>query len=138
MSERANIVVVGIDGSVDSNAALKWAEHYAISTGASLRLVATWMWPQTYGAPLAFDNFQPDELTHTVLEKATTELTIPAERVETICRQGGAGPILVAESEDAELLVVGSHGHSVVTTVLIGSVSAYCVHHASCPVVVVR
>jgi nucleotide-binding universal stress UspA family protein len=52
--------------------------------------------------------------------------------------QGGAGLVLVDLSRDADLLVVGCRGHSEFTEALIGSVSQRCVHHASCPVVVIR
>ncbi|RCW39632.1 universal stress protein family protein [Halopolyspora algeriensis] len=41
-------------------------------------------------------------------------------------------------SEDADLLVVGNRGHGTFTRALLGSVSQYCMHHAPCPVVVVR
>lgn len=138
MSEHSNVVVVGVDGSADSMAALKWAENYATLTGARLRLVTTWMWPQTYGAPLVFDNYSPDNEALSMIEKARAELTLPAKQVEIVCREGGAGPVLVAESAGAALLAVGSHGHGAVSSILLGSVSNYCVHHADCPVVVVR
>ncbi|HWC33521.1 MAG TPA: universal stress protein [Mycobacteriales bacterium] len=138
MSDRSNVIVVGVDGSEDSMAAVKWADHYAASTGGRLCLVTTWMWPNTYGAPLVFDGFNPDAEALTILEKAKAELTVPATAVETVCREGGAGPVLVAESKNTALLVVGSHGHGAISGVLLGSVSNYCVHHASCPVVIVR
>lgn len=138
MQEQTGVVVVGVDGSADSMAALKWAENYAKATDSTLRLVTTWMWPMTYGAPIAYDGYLPDNDALAVIEKAKAELTLPAGRVETVCREGSAGPILVAESRDTALLVVGSHGHSMIGTVLLGSVSNHCVHHAACPVVVVR
>lgn len=55
-------------------------------------------------------------------------------------RMGPAGGVLVRESADADLLVVGSHGlgHGQLPGWHLGSVAAYCVHHAKCPTVVVR
>jgi nucleotide-binding universal stress UspA family protein len=137
MSERAN-VVVGVDGSADSIAALRWAEAYADATGATLRLVTSWAWPVSYGAPLYIEGYNPEADAEKTLATVSAEVAIPSDRLQTSCRQGQAGPVLVAESEGAALLVVGSHGHSAVTSVLLGSASNYCVHHASCSVAVVR
>jgi nucleotide-binding universal stress UspA family protein len=58
--------------------------------------------------------------------------------IRRILVEGDARDVLFKASEDAALLVVGSRGHSRIVEAILGSVSAYCVHHASCPVVVVR
>ncbi len=50
----------------------------------------------------------------------------------------GSGILSVAESESADLIIVGSHGRGTVGRYFLGSVSDYIVHHASCPVLVVR
>jgi nucleotide-binding universal stress UspA family protein len=73
-----------------------------------------------------------------VVEKARADLTLPDGRVEVHVEEGAAGPVLVSESAGAQALVVGSQGHRAVSTLLLGSVSAYCLHRAGCPVVVVR
>jgi nucleotide-binding universal stress UspA family protein len=52
--------------------------------------------------------------------------------------QGHPAAVLLAKAEEAQLLVVGSRGRSGVKPLLLGSVSSACVHHASCPVAVVR
>ncbi|HEX7495505.1 MAG TPA: universal stress protein, partial [Candidatus Limnocylindrales bacterium] len=54
--------------------------------------------------------------------------------------EGEAGDAIVAaaDAENADLIVVGSHGRSGVSRFLIGSVSDYVVRHAHCPVMVVR
>jgi len=52
--------------------------------------------------------------------------------------QGGAGQVLVDAAEGAELLVVGCRGHGGLAEALLGSVSQHCVHHAPCPVVIIR
>ena len=52
--------------------------------------------------------------------------------------EGYPGQILVEASEGADLLVVGSRGHAGFADALLGSVSTYCVHHAHCPVTVIR
>jgi nucleotide-binding universal stress UspA family protein len=52
--------------------------------------------------------------------------------------QGHPAIALVAASERAQLLVVGSRGHGAFAGMLLGSVSQHCVQHAHCPVVVIR
>lgn len=136
--DQLGFVVVGVDGSPDSVEAVKWADRYAAATGATLRLVTSWQWAMAYGAPMMFEGYHPDADAREVIEKAKTNLTLPSERVETRVPEGSAGPVLVAESEGAQALVVGSHGHSAISKLLLGSVSAHCVHHATCPLVVVR
>ena len=61
----------------------------------------------------------------------STSVTLRAER-------GHPAAVLVAASSDAGLLVLGSHGHGGFAASLLGSVSQQCIHHAHCPVVVVR
>jgi nucleotide-binding universal stress UspA family protein len=132
------LVVVGVDDSADSMAALRWADRYCQATGASLRVVVAWQWAVAYGYPMTFEGYNPAADAARVAEKAVTELSLPRERVTTVVPEGGAGEELVKASDDADLLVVGSHGHRAVASVLIGSVSNYCVHHAKVPVIVVR
>lgn len=56
----------------------------------------------------------------------------------TLADEQKPAPFLVERSQDAELLVVGSRGRGSVGSMLLGSVSTHCVHHASCPVVVIK
>jgi nucleotide-binding universal stress UspA family protein len=46
--------------------------------------------------------------------------------------------VLIGESKEADLLVIGHRGHGAFAGMLVGSVSIHCVTHASCPVVVIR
>jgi nucleotide-binding universal stress UspA family protein len=138
-SPRTPVVIVGVDGSDDSVAAVRWAQQYAVSTGATIRLVTAWEWPQLYGAAFAsYDGFNPADDARAVAEKAAAELSIPGDRVNISVVEGLAREVLVSAAEGGDLLVVGSHGHTTVGGLLLGSVSAYCVHHATAPVVVVR
>jgi nucleotide-binding universal stress UspA family protein len=131
------VVVVGVDGSANADAAVQWAQRYAESTGARLRLVVAWEWPLSYGYPMTFEGFDPQTDACRVAEKAAADLTLPADRIETSVQEGSAGEVLVHAGNDADLLVVGRRGHHGVAG-LLGSVSAHCVHHATTPVVVVR
>lgn len=137
-AEAAARVVVGIDGSPDSHKALAWACEYAQAVGAELELVGTWVGRVSYGLPPLMMTFDPEEDIRAELEKAMAAVTLPHERVTSSAVKGGAGQVLVSRAREAALLVVGSRGLGGVTGALLGSVSTYCVHHATVPVVVVR
>jgi nucleotide-binding universal stress UspA family protein len=131
-------VVVGVDGSADGDVALRWAEEFATATGADIVLVTVWHWPTSYGVPMAWEGFDPAADAQKVAEKAAAQLGLPQDRVHVRVESGAAGDVLVRYSTDATALVVGTRGHGALTGSLLGSVSSYCVHHAKCPVVVVR
>ena len=61
-----------------------------------------------------------------------------AAGIEQRVVEGTASAVLVDESQQADLLVVGSRGHGGFAQLLLGSVSQQCAHHAACPVVIVR
>jgi len=130
-------VVVGVDGSPGGSRAVAWAAEYARTVGARLTLVTAWHWP-SYGAPYAVEDWTPSDDADRILEKAVAELSLPSRRVKTRSVQGPAGQALVDAAEHADLLVVGTRGHGGLASAVLGSVSTHCVHHARCPVVVVR
>lgn len=138
MTEHRENVVVGIDGSECSLKALAWAAKYAASTGADLTLVTAWHWPMSYGAPLAYDGFDPSEDARKTVEAAAADVHLATGRVTTLVEQGPAGNILTDASKSASLLVVGTRGHGTLAGALLGSTSTFCIHHAQCPVVVIR
>ena len=132
------VIVVGVDGSAGSDTALRWAEDYAMAAGGSLRIVVAWEWPVAYGYPMSFEGLAPDVDARRVAEKAIAGVHLPPDRVESRICEGMAGDVLVNASKDADLLVVGSHGHRGITTALLGSVGTHCLHAAWVPVVVAR
>lgn len=132
------LVIVGIDGSDCSDEALQWAERYATATGARLDLVIAWQWPMSYGTPIPLTGFDPEADARAMVEKAAASLSLPADRTTTTVEHGSAGIVLTKASAPAALLVVGTRGHGGLAGALVGSTSSYCVHHAHCPVVVVR
>jgi nucleotide-binding universal stress UspA family protein len=132
------VIVVGVDGSDGSRDALTWAAQQALLTGASLRAVGTWRWPNYVtrvppGVDLASE-------TATVVAEQVTEVTRqqPDLAVEQRVVEGPPGPALASLAHDATLLVVGARGRGVFPGMLLGSVADYCVRNAACPVVVVR
>jgi nucleotide-binding universal stress UspA family protein len=135
-------IVVGVDGSEPSKQALGWAIEQAGLTGATVDAVIVWEYPVTYawGTVAIVD---ADELA-TASEQALAETVAevagadPPVRVECYVITGHPAYELVLYAKDADLLVVGSRGHGGFVGAMLGSVSHYCVHHATCPVVVIR
>jgi nucleotide-binding universal stress UspA family protein len=62
----------------------------------------------------------------------------PTAHLTQVVREGRPAEVLLDESEGASTLVVGSRGRGAFAGMLLGSVSAHCIAHAGCPVVVVR
>ncbi|MGB9111528.1 MAG: universal stress protein [Acidimicrobiales bacterium] len=138
--ERAARIVVGVDGSDSSLAALNWAARQAELTGSSVEAVIAWRLPMSYGFPVPVaPNFDLAGEASRVLDDAITSIRSahPKMAIETSVREGYAAHVLVGASRDAELLVVGSSGHGELTGMLLGSVSEYCVAHSHCPVLIV-
>lgn len=132
------VIVVGVDGSPSSQRAVRWAAQQAKLTGATLRAVSSWRWPNYItrippGVDLAGDTRRTlDE----VLQEALTgseDLSVTRHVIE-----GPPGPALLTQAQDATLLVLGAQGRAAFPGMLLGSVAEYCVRHGSCPVVVVR
>jgi len=137
-------IVVGVDASPGSRAALRWAHEEATLRGTTLTAVTVWQYPVLTTLP-AFGSLPPIEdlsreaeaALHAVLaeEQVASTAEVP---VETVVAEGPAAAALLQVAADADLLVVGSRGHGGFAGMLLGSVSQHCVAHAPCPVVVVR
>ena len=137
----ASRIVVGVDGSVPSKAALGWAIRQATFTGAVVEAVIAWHHPANYGYPVTVpDDADYSELAAKAVGEAIAEVAGPSGPVEIRPRvvEGNPAAALLAASAGAELLVLGSRGHGGFVEALLGSVSQHCVHHATCPVVVIR
>jgi nucleotide-binding universal stress UspA family protein len=139
------LVVVGVDGSPQSIAALRWAVRYGEASGATVRAVRAWHYPAAVGP--GPEGRAPREVTQQVEQQQLEDLEIavseafPDRRpdiVETRVAFGHAAEALIEQSGDADLLVVGNKGRSAFSGMLLGSVSLHCVTGAACPVVVVR
>ena len=132
--------MVGVDGSVPSKAALAWAVKQARLTGATVEAVTAWELPATYGYPVPVPAMDYGGLAAEVLADAIAEASSPGEpvKIRSTVAEGSAARVLLDASAGAELLVVGSRGHGGFVEALLGSVGQHCVHHATCPVVVIR
>jgi nucleotide-binding universal stress UspA family protein len=134
-------IVVGVDGSDESKAALRWAAQQARYTGATLDVVTAWQLPLAFGWTAAFpEAYDPVADAKQVLDDVIEEVLGPDPDVvvRRLVEEGQAAAALLELSKGASELVVGSRGRGGFTGMLLGSTSNQCVHHASCPVVVVR
>lgn len=133
-----SVIVVGVDGSRASRDAVEWAAKQAKLTGATLRAVASWRWPNYItrvppGADPAADTTRTlDDVLDDVLSDHA-DLEVTRHVVE-----GPPGPALLTQAVGADLLVVGAKGRAAFPGMLLGSVAEYCVRNGECPVVVVR
>jgi len=139
------LVVVGVDGSTVSVRALAWAARYATATGARVQALLAWHYPGVVGeAPVGVApdpvHQQTESREQAILDKAIAEALSgqPGPGAERKIGYGHPAQVLIEASKEADLLVVGSHGHGAFTGMLLGSVSIHCVTGAFCPVVVVR
>jgi nucleotide-binding universal stress UspA family protein len=139
-------IVVGVDGSESSRAALAWAYDEAAHHSASLTVISTWhppampMTPPYGSIPPEGYVSQPQRDALDLLEKLIADLEArnPPVDVRTAIEQGNPAQVLIEQSKQADLMVVGSRGHGGFRGMLLGSVSQHLVAHAGCPVVVVR
>jgi nucleotide-binding universal stress UspA family protein len=133
-------IVVGVDGSERSKAALAWAGRYASLSGEPLTVLIAWQVPVSYGWPLPLpEGWDPVAEARGVLEREVKEVLGEYRgELRTSVIEGPPERALVEASESALLVVVGSRGHGEFVGMLLGSVSEFLTTHARCPVVVVR
>lgn len=146
----SNRIVVGVDGSGPSDAALRWATREAILHDAGLMLVHAMrpglsVWglgysmaplPLNYGELQERDGRETLEAARSLIESMLADgerLDVRTELVHTV-----AVPSLIDLSKDAQLVVVGCRGKGAWHRALMGSVSTGLIHHAHCPVAVIR
>lgn len=129
-------IVAGVDGSGPSKAALAWAARQALLTGAVVDAVIAWEFPASSDM-VTVVNFDYEGIAAKVLADTIAQVASPAT-IRPKLVQGHAAKVLIDISDGAELLVVGSRGHGGFAGLLLGSVSQHCIHHAHCPVVVIR
>jgi len=135
------LIVVGVDGSECSKDALRWAARQAEFTGATMDAVLAWEFPVFYGwAPADSQDLDFARFAEQTLAQAVDDVFGPDHPgwLRTRVVEGHAAQVLVVASAEADLLVVGSRGHRRFAGALLGSVSTYCVHHAHCPITVIR
>lgn len=141
-------ILVGVDGSDKSIAALKWASELASKVGATVEVITAWQTPFPtfelvaigFNLDLSELNDRPAQVAEYRLEKSIVGAygnAHPAGVTKTVV-EGYPGLIMVEASKEADLLVLGNRGHSPVVETLLGSVSLHCLTHAHCPVTIIK
>ena len=136
-------VLVGMDGSPHSEAALDFAAEEASLRGAGLLVVCAWELPMVVDPMAAypgewFERMQQDadDLVKTAV--ARVKESYPAVQTQGKAIEGHPAVVLLEEAKSADMIVLGSHGRGEFASLLLGSVAQQVIHHATCPVVVVR
>jgi nucleotide-binding universal stress UspA family protein len=133
------VVVCGVDSSPASRRALEWAVADATRRGATLRVVTAW---SGYGMEAIGMVSTPAEaergcarMQSSVVDAVLSTVENPPE-VERRVVEDRPSEALIAASVDADLVVLGSHGHGAAHDKVVGSTSQRVLHHAVCPVVI--
>ena len=143
MSHRG--IVVGLDDSRSAQSALRWAADYAHRTGLGLRAVHVLSWPFGAARPgyddtevvrhLSFE--EVDAIYRARITAVFDELDHSRPDWLIQFARGDVGPVLVRQSQEASLLVIGTPEHVGLGRLIAGSVGDYCLSHATCPLVAV-
>ncbi|MGO4492512.1 universal stress protein [Arthrobacter sp. 2YAF22_2] len=132
------LIVAGVDGSEHSLAALRWAVDEARLRHGKVRAITAWHYPPV---PSTVEDSGSNDSFHAAERLQADALkTVAGEGVDiegTLVRDTAATALLDA-AKDADLLIVGSRGHGGFAGLQLGSISSQVMHHAPCPVLVVR
>ena len=135
-------IVVGVDGSQESERALAFAVEQARSRGVELVAVQVLAEPQWFGPGEVYGPMVHEVIE--VVEQAVEEQVAPIRaanpdvEVTAVVERGHPAEVLRRLGDGAQLLVVGSRGRSKSRSMLLGSISHGVLHHAPCPVAVLK
>jgi nucleotide-binding universal stress UspA family protein len=140
-------IVVGVDGSPSSRAALRWAVGYAVLISGTVDAIMAKETPET--DPVGGFGQMPAEVkeaemaaeeTRQALDAVISEEVKPDDRNQVRARvfEGRAAAALLKAADGADLLAVGNRGLGGFAEALLGSTSYYIAYHATCPVLIVR
>lgn len=132
----AGLVVVGVDGSPASTAAVAWADLH-LPESHTLMLVHARQLPVSMDpTAIMLDADVIEAAAREMLEKAAANVV--RHEATILCTRGDARTELARLASNAEMLVLGACGHGMVQRWVLGSVASHVVHHLVAPTVVVR
>ncbi|CAI5479827.1 unnamed protein product [Closterium sp. Yama58-4] len=149
--KKSRKILVAVDPSDESTYALKWALENVIQAEDKVHLLHAQPYPKVYAGPAGPGFYVPPEVVETMKKQEEAVSRQVLRAAKAMCEQfkvSAEADVIEGEPRESicdaveqlgvQLLVIGSHGYGTVKRAFLGSVSDYCVHHAACPVVVVR
>ncbi|MEU0878187.1 universal stress protein [Lentzea sp. NPDC005914] len=136
-------IVVGVDGSAASDAALKFAFETAALRGAPVLVVRAWRDALVDATRLtvliaaSVEAIEAEERRLLTEQVATCAQAFPDVPVRQLLSRDGPAPALIGQSASAQLVVVGTRGRGGFRGLLLGSTSQSLIYHAECPVAVI-
>ena len=136
-------ILLPVDGSVYSDNAARYGVYLAKMTGARITVVSCYEWSgHMVEMPEAFIEELKSRLaveSKTILEETSKFLEIEGIEHETLLKEGAPGSVLttLAKSKEYDLIIMGSHGHSEIAGLFLGSVTHKVLNTIYCPVLVV-
>lgn len=143
-TQEEDIIVVAVDGSKASHVAVRWAANTALKRGVPLRLASSYTMPQyLYAEGMVppqelFDDLQVETMEKIDEAREIAHKVAPDIKIGHTIAEGSPIDMLLEMSKSVTMIVMGSRGLGGLSGMVMGSVSAAVVSHASCPVVVVR
>jgi nucleotide-binding universal stress UspA family protein len=138
----SKVIVVGVDGSPGSAAALDVALAEGISRDATVEVVTAWLWnpikvDPAYASALEAGRAITQDLQDRIVSTALGRLVEQHPTVVQMVVHDHPGRVLVARAEGSVMVVVGSGHQASASRKALGSIGEYCLRHSSAPVVVV-
>jgi nucleotide-binding universal stress UspA family protein len=135
-------IVVGVDGSEGATLALEYAIKEAALRGAKLRLVSAWEIPASVLASVVagkefYEEFRDNAVQVARDAAALVDERDPSVEHEEMVVEGQAAKVLLENSADADLMVVGRRGRGTFRDMMLGSISRHVVAHAKVPLVII-
>lgn len=139
-------ILVGVDGSAQSNAAVAWAAREAVMRQLPITLlhivapvVVGWPVGQLYANMTEWQKDNAQQVIEQAREALTNSLgESKPPQVHTELVFSNVVPTLIDASQQAWLMVVGSQGMGALGRLLLGSISTALLHHARCPVAIIH
>ena len=135
-----NKIIVGVDGSPSSNAALEWAAQEAEIRGSTLELIHAWNYPNLgyEGYVAVLEDFEKDASALLNEVVASVRKNYPNLKLVSPLIQGPTAQTIMDRAKEADMVVVGSRGRGGFSALLLGSVGQQLVHHCPAPVVIIH
>jgi nucleotide-binding universal stress UspA family protein len=137
---KADKILFPTDFSPASQEALRWATSLARDTGATLVIVHVEEPPMAYGggeAYIALEEGDREEIRRKLVQVLPTDSSIRYEH-KLLSGDPATAVVDAADSERADFIVLGTHGRTGLTRLLMGSVAEAIVRHAKCPVLTIK